>query len=442
MARDTRGDGPTQSTANSLEAELRAQMRGKGGGLAFWEAVRTSLTEVWAHKLRSLLTLVGVILGSMAVVIMVTLIDGIKVMVWEGFYGLGYDGVMFVSYRPPDDPTERKKSYQSRGLTVRDVDALEEWGSKFQHVAALNATESVVRAGDEELRVRVFGVTPSYGVVRNRGISAGRWLMESDAAERRKVAVLGVDLAEKLFGGREAVGRQVSVAGDRYTVVGVGERIGNNFANDGGWSRREMNGVLIPLETFRTYVRGGQRVGVLMIKTENKEELAMVEAEVGRLVRRTHAGLQDFHIEDVASEMLKASKQVTELLFNWTVVLAAMAGISLLVGGVGIYSVMKISLVERLYEIGLRKAIGASDQAILTQFLIESTTLSAVGGLIGCGLGALLAMVLSPFFEAGLPLSPLGLGLGIGFAIFVGAFAGVFPSLSASRLTPVDALRG
>ncbi|NWG00767.1 MAG: ABC transporter permease [Thermoanaerobaculaceae bacterium] len=435
------GEERSETRRSGRWAPLRPGVLGNGARLALGEAIRTSLSEVWAHKLRSSLTLLGVILGTMAVVVMVTLIEGIRVMVWEGFYSLGYDGVMFVTYRPPDDPTERKKLFQSRGLSVRDVEALEAWGESFQHVAALNASDSLVQAEGEQLRVRVFGVTPSYGVVRNRQVSKGRWLLDSDQRERRKVAVLGADLAERLFGTRDPIGREVKVAGDTYRVVGVESRIGNNMANDGGWSRREMNGVLVPLATFRTYLRGGQRVGALMIKTEDKEQLAAVSAELSRLVRRSHSGVGDFRIEDVASEMLKASKEIGELLRNWTVVLASMAGISLLVGGVGIYSVMKISLVERLFEIGLRKAIGASDRTILAQFLIESVSLSALGGLLGCSLGAALCAALSPLFEAGLPLSPLGLALGIGFAVAVGAFAGVFPSLAAARLTPVEALR-
>jgi putative ABC transport system permease protein len=140
--------------------------------------------------------------------------------------------------------------------------------------------------------------------------------------------------------------------------------------------------------------------------------------------------------------MLKAEKEIRVLLRNWTIVLASISGIALLIGGVGIYSVLKISLAERLYEIGLRKSIGASDRAILTQFLVESTTLSAIGGLLGCAIGAGLCMAMSGNFEAGLPLAPLGFQLGIGFAVFTGLFAGLFPALSAARLTPIEALRG
>ena len=410
-------------------------------GVAWGEAMRATLAEIWAHKLRSGLTLVGVILGTLAVVLMVTLIEGIKVMVWDGIRGLGFDGVMFVSARPPEDPTERKKQGFSRGLTVRDLAVVQEGGDSLQAVAAVRLSERVVSARGLSRRVRVYGVTPSYAAVHDREVQAGRWFSPSDEEERRKVAVLGAELAETLFGTDNPVGSQVRIGDALFQVVGVEKRLGNRFANS-GWTRREMQGVLIPLSTFGTYVQGGERVALLSVRTAEKENLHLVKAELERLLRRAHRGISDFEVENIADEMLRAEKEITVLLRNWTVVLAAIAGISLLVGGVGIYSVMKISLVERLYEIGLRKAIGATDGAILLQFLIESTTLSALGGVLGCGLGALLAGLLSPQFEAGLPLSPLGLALGISFAVAAGAFAGTFPSLSAARLTPVEALRG
>jgi putative ABC transport system permease protein len=166
----------------------------------------------------------------------------------------------------------------------------------------------------------------------------------------------------------------------------------------------------------------------------------LVKSEIQRLVRRSHKGVGDFEVENVADEMLRAEKEIRVIVRNWTIVLGSIAGISLLVGGIGIYSVLKISLVERLYEIGLRKSMGASEKAILVQFLVESTTLSILGGVLGCAFGAVICQLASGAFEAGLPLAPLGLALGIGFAVFVGLFAGVFPALYASRLTPVECL--
>jgi putative ABC transport system permease protein len=203
-----------------------------------------------------------------------------------------------------------------------------------------------------------------------------------------------------------------------------------------------MNGVLIPLATFRAYLQGGERVNLMTVKTSALDRLEDVKGEVDRAVRRAHHGVGDFEIENVADEMLKAEKEIRTIVRNWTIVLAAISSIALLIGGVGIYSVLKISLVERLYEIGLRKSIGASDTAILTQFLVESTTLSALGGLLGCGLGIVVTRLLSPAFETGLPLSSLGLGLGLGFAVATGVFAGLFPALTAARMTPIEALSG
>ena len=409
--------------------------------MAFWEAVRTTFAEIWGHKMRSGLTLVGVVLGTLAVVVMVTMIEAIKVMVWEGIKGLGYDGVMFVSQRAPQTPLERKKVQFSRGLAVSDVNDLARWGD-YDAVAAMSALDTVIKGRGEERRVRVYGVTPSYAVVRNRTVSAGRFFDGRDQRARRRVAVLGADLATSLFGSDDPIGRQVRLGDAVFEVVGVESRIGNSQVNDGGSARREMNGVLVPLDAFRSYLRGGDRIALLMVKSSEEDRFSAVQAETERLVRRAHHGVGDFHVENVADEIFKAEARIREMLRNWTIVMAAIAGISLLVGGVGIYSVLKISLAERLYEIGLRKAIGASDRAILVQFLVESTSLSALGGLLGCGLGVVITRLLSGSFEAGLPLAPLGFELGIGFAVAVGLFAGIFPSLSAARLTPVEALRG
>jgi putative ABC transport system permease protein len=408
--------------------------------IAFWEAVRTTLSEIWAHKFRSFLTLVLVILGTMGVVFMITMIEALKVMIWDGIKSLGFDGVMFVSANTPDDPAERRKLGLSRGLSYRDVAALE--GSEsLQAVAAIRIKDLVVRYGAEERRARVYGITPSYVTVHDREISAGRWFDQGDEIERRRVAVLGFGLAEMMFSGDDPLGKQIRIGGASFRVVGVEARLGNRQANS-GWTRREMNGVLVPLATFRAYLSGGERISLMTVKTGDLDHLEDVKGDVSRAVRRAHHGVGDFEVENVADEMLKAEKEIRVLLRNWTIVLASISGIALLIGGVGIYSVLKISLAERLYEIGLRKSIGASDRAILTQFLVESTTLSALGGVIGCALAAIACALLSPNFEMGLPLAPLGVQLGIGFAVFTGLFAGLFPALSASRLTPIEALRG
>jgi len=409
--------------------------------MAFWEAIRTTLAEIWAHKLRSGLTLVGVVLGTAAVVVMITIIEGVKVMVWDGIASLGFDGVMFVSTREPEDPIERLKQGYSAGLEALDANVVRDEADAIQAVAAVRITQLIVSAQGVQRRVRVYGITPSYGQVHDRNVSAGRWLDEGDQIESRKVAVLGKVLAERLFGTESPIGKTVRVGDALFRVVGVETELGNKMTNS-GWTRREMDGVLIPLSSFRAYLQGGERINLLTVKTESKDKLNLVKKEVERLVRRAHHGISDFEVENIADEILRAEKEISKELRNWTIILASLAGISLLVGGIGIYSVLKISLAERLYEIGLRKAIGASDRAILLQFMVESTALSTLGALFGCLVGAVITAAAASAFPAGLPLAPLGLVLGVGFAVATGLFAGVFPALTASRMTPVEALRG
>ncbi len=180
------------------------------------------------------------------------------------------------------------------------------------------------------------------------------------------------------------------------------------------------------------------------VSTSSRAEASRVkdgEKEVTALLRRSHRGISDFRVENIGEEILRIRKEIDKLVANWTVVLASIAGISLLVGGIGIFSVMQISISERVFEIGLRKSIGASDGAIFGQFLIESVSLSLVGGIIGSGLGLAITLLAGTQFEDGLSVSPLAVLLSAAFAIFIGLTAGVYPALRASRLAPVDALR-
>jgi putative ABC transport system permease protein len=422
-------------------AAAAAKLRAGITNLAFLESVRTSFTEIWAHKLRSLLTFIGVMLGTTALIVMVTMMEGLKAVIWEGAASLGFDGVLFVSGQAPTSLMERKKLTQSRGMTVRDVDVLSEGSDRLRSVAAVRMREDVVHGNGLDRRARVYGVTRSYANVHDRTVVKGRWFDAADELETRRVAILGVELAEMMFGSRDPMGADIRVGQGVFRVIGVEGRIGNQVVQE-DFAKKEMQGVLLPLASYRAYLDGGESVSYLSVRTDDIENLGLVKSDVERLMRRSHRGVGDFEIENVAEEMVQARERVGKLLRNMSFVLGSIAAISLLVGGVGIYSVMKISLAERLYEIGLRKAIGASDRSIMLQFLVESTTLSILGAAVGCLLSAVITALASSQFEAGLPLAPLGLMLGVSFAVGVGVFAGLFPSLSAARMTPVDCLRG
>lgn len=404
------------------------------------EAVRTSLTEIRSHKLRSLLTLVGIVLGTTSLVVMVSVIGGAARSVQKGLSDLGFDGVMFVTARDPLERIERKKQGYSRGLRSADLATIHAGRELLQGVAPVVSLNEVARLNGRELRVEIEGVTPEYGEIRNRTVRLGRYLARHDVETIAPVAVIGDELREQVFGNEDVLGREALIRGVRFRIVGVLRPLGTDQVNDDDM-RRDNSKLYVPITTLQKHFTGSDAVDALVFKVADLDKLADGQREAEALLRRSHRGISDFKVMNIGEEILRVRKEVDKLLANWTVVLASIAGISLLVGGIGIFSVMQISISERVYEIGLRKSIGASDREIFGQFLIESVSLSLVGGLLGAALGYGITLLAAQAFQDGLAVSPVGLLLAAGFAIAIGLSAGVYPALRAARLTPVDAIR-
>ena len=405
------------------------------------EAVRTSLAEILSHKLRSALTLVGIVLGTTALVVMVSVIGGLAVSVKEGLSDLGFDGVIFVVPQQTQDRIEKKKEGYSRGL--RSADGLViDGGRDVIRTAApvLGLGNETARVNGRTLKVFVEGVTPEWGRIRNRVPEKGRYLVQPDVDARATVALLGEKLEKDVFGDEDALGREITVRGVRFRIVGVLKHFGNNQVGDDEMER-DNSKVYIPITTAQKYFAGTDAVHAWAFQAD-PERLDDAKKEAEALVRRSHRGISDFKVENIGQEILRVRKEVDKLIVNWNIVLASIAGISLLVGGIGIFSVMQISISERTYEIGLRKSMGATDPEIFGQFLVESVSLSLVGGLLGAGLGYGITLLAGQSFESGLSVSPLALLLAAAFAILIGLGAGVYPALRASRLHPVEAIRG
>jgi putative ABC transport system permease protein len=404
------------------------------------EAARTSAAEIWSHKLRSALTLVGIVLGTTALVVMVSVIGGLAVAVQNGLDDLGFDGVVFAVPRAATDRIEQKKQGYSRGMRAADGQVIDSGRETIDQAApVLGLGNETVRMNGRTMKALVEAVTPEWGRIRNRVPLVGRYLVESDLETRATVAVLGQKIKQDVFGEEEALGREILIRGMRFRIVGVLKKFGNQQVNDGEMER-DNSKIYIPLSTAQKYFVGTDTVHAWAFKAD-PEKMGDAQKEAEALMRRSHRGIGDFKIENIGQEILRVRKEVDKLIRNWNVVLASIAGISLLVGGIGIFSVMQISISERTYEIGLRKSIGATDPEIFGQFLIESVSLSLVGGLIGAALGYGITMMAAQAFPDGLSVSPFGLFLAAGFAIGIGLAAGVYPALRASRLTPVDALR-
>jgi putative ABC transport system permease protein len=404
------------------------------------EAARTSAAEIWSHKLRSALTLVGIVLGTTALVVMVSVIGGLAKAVQKGLDDLGFDGVVFAVPHAATDRIELKKQGYSRGMRAADGRVIESGREAITEAApVLGLGAETVRMNGHTLKALVEGVTPVWGRIRNRVPEVGRYLVESDVDTRAAVALLGQKIKKDVFGDEEAIGREILIRGMRFKIVGVLKKFGNNQVNDGEMERDNAK-IYIPLTTAQKYFAGTDTVQAWAFKAD-PDDMGNAQKEAEALMRRSHRGIKDFKIENIGQEILRVRKEIDKLIVNWNIVLASIAGISLLVGGIGIFSVMQISIGERTYEIGLRKAIGATDPEIFGQFLIESVSLSLIGGLVGAALGYGITAMAAQAFPDGLSVSPVGLVLAAAFAIAIGLVAGLYPALVASRLTPVDAIR-
>ncbi len=403
------------------------------------ESIRTSLEEVKAHPLRSCFTLVGVILGTLAIVVVMSVLDGVQAAVWQGVDDLGLDGVLYMSQRQPADANERAKSHLSRGLRAEDAKWFED-AENIQAISPVGETRAVITAGPVTRRINVYGVEPEFAVIKNRRTSAGRWISERDVDGVSPVCILGYKLKQQVFGGDDAIGQQVNIGGRRLTVVGVGTEFNMKFVNDDDM-RKETGGVYIPWTLYRDMFGRSNAISYVLAKAIIPEKSIDAEDEAARIYKRAHNGIGDVHIENVGKEILKERGNIVEVLRSWRIIFFSIAAISLVIGGVGIFSVLKISISERLFEIGLRKSMGATDGEIFLQFLVESITLSAVGAGVGLLGGIGVVRLIAGVFPAGLPVSMFGLSVASGFAISIGLIAGLYPSISASRLEPVEALR-
>lgn len=388
------------------------------------EAFRVAFDALRANRLRSGLTMLGVVIGVAAVVILVAIGTGAKQEVEQQVEGLGSNIIIVVpgKFEFGSAPTVSR-------LTLDDVDLLGKVVGDRRRVAASVASGETVRVGAREAFVTVNGVNETVPLVFNRPVARGSYLTATDVDTRRRVAVLGSSVARVLFADVDPLGRQATIAGVRFRVIGVFEELGTTFGVD-----RDAE-VHIPV-TAAQRLFGVARVDALAVKAPTARAVASLQE---RLV----GALEDKYDGDEFSAVTQTQilGTIGRILGLLTAVLAAIAAISLVVGGVGVSNIMLVSVHERTREIGLRKALGARQRDILLQFLIEAVLLCVVGGLIGIGLGvgsSMLIGALSPLPTFVAWWSP---ALAFAVSVAVGMFFGVAPARRAGRLDPVVALR-
>ncbi len=403
------------------------------------QAIIEALESVSSNKLRSALTILGIVIGVGAVIAMLAVGNGAQNTITGSISGIGSNLLFVFQGNQTADLTHVEP------LTLQDSNALLDQfqAPSVDKVAPILSNNLQVTYGGEKTNPTVYGVTSSYKDVRNYSMSEGDFISDDQNLGRASVALIGVDVADKLFGRRDGlVGEIIRIEGQPFRIIGV------LVSKGGGSFGSEDNVVMVPFSTAQARLmhRGNRDVvDTIFVGVLKPELMKQASEEVSQILRarhRTKIGYDDFTVFS-QDDFVATAKTITGVL---TIFLGGIAGISLLVGGIGIMNIMLVSVTERTREIGLRKALGARKKDILIQFLTESSLLSLLGGIIGIGLGWLIAFIVGKIAMAsGTPFNPVvGLDailLATVFSTAVGLFFGIYPANRAANLQPVEALR-
>jgi len=401
------------------------------------EVAAGALGELWAHRLRSLLTLTLLMLGVFALVVMGALLHGVIDQVHAGYSGMCWNGTLVLRPRTERTPADQKRFLQSPGLRLGDLPLLTAPDPRVLSFLPRAEKRADLRVPGGVLRVSVTGNAAAYLPAMHRRVAAGRGLTEVDQRQRSPVAVLGASLAARVLGGADPVGREIVLDGVPFRVVGVlAPMVPFN-----GEMWLDANGVLVPLETFADRLDPQRRLATVTVKLRAARDLEAVSALMLARARQAHHGIEDMEVKNLDAASVRIQAEFQQEMRGWKGVLLSLAGTVLLVGGVGVQSVMLISCADRRFEIGLRKALGASDREILGQFLLEAAVLSILGALAGTCAGVAACAVFASRFPHGLTVDPLWLVTAWAVALALGLGFGLYPALRAMRLSPIEAMR-
>ncbi len=397
--------------------------------------VRVATDSILKNKMRSSLTMLGIVIGVGAVIVMVAIIYGAQSRIQAQIDNLGTNLIVVT-------PGSSRQGGVSQGagtfnrLTVEDADKIAREATLASGVTPVVFTRAQVIGGEGNWRTEINGVSDAYASIRNWPLTYGAFFDEADVRSMRKVAVLGSTVAASLFPDVDPTGASLQIRNVPFTIVGV---LAPKGQTSSGGDQDDV--VLVPYTTAQNRLAGFSFIGQIIATTASSEDIAPAIEELTAIMREAH-GLggnedDDFTVRD-QTEIAQAAKGTTEVM-SW--LLGAIASISLLVGGIGIMNIMLVSVTERTREIGIRMAAGARGGDVLTQFLVESVVMSSAGGLAGLVVGTLAAGLLAHFTGWSMATPPFAAVVAVGFSATVGVFFGFYPARKAAALNPIEALR-
>lgn len=399
--------------------------------MSLWESLKTAAQSIFASKLRSSLTMLGIVIGVFAVVLLVAMGNGFQNSMTDTFENMGASA-LYVSSASSRTVTTL------RPLTIDDAEAFKDkkLAPSIATVSPTRSSNATVQYGNNSATAQCLGITPSITQIRNYQMDQGRFLTQADLDARANIVVLGYQIALDMFGTESPVGKSIRVSGNKFQVIGTLKKFGG-FGGD--------SFVLMPLTTMQSRLTGGTNVQQIAVKATDPSLVDSVIAEMTTILRARHfirpGAPDDFQITD----MREILESMQSMMATFSIFMGAVGGISLLVGGIGIMNIMLVSVTERTREIGVRKAIGARRRDILLQFLIEASALSLTGGLIGLVLSVVAVKSMgsitmgesqvTPVISAAIVFIALGVSVGTGL------ISGTYPAFRAARLDPIESLR-
>jgi putative ABC transport system permease protein len=401
------------------------------------ESLKMATQTLISNKLRSGLTMLGIVIGNASVIGMIGVGEGTQTLATDQFKSLGPNTLFIL----PGSP--KAQNIRSGGtpptLVLSDARAIARQVPSVAGVAPVLQNSSVVSYQSVTTTSIIQGTTADFPTVRNFAVDKGRFVTAQDVKQDKQIAMVGTDIAQRLFGNNDPIGKQIRINNVSFEIVGLMESKGSSFGSN------QDDTIFVPITTMSKRIIGrtspyGLRLSLISVSAKNSESMDAAEFQITNLLRQRHkiVGEDDFTVRN-QKDALTIVSTITGAL---TLLLGAIAGISLLVGGIGVMNIMLVSVTERTQEIGLRKAIGATQNDILTQFTIEAIILSVVGGIIGTliGIGGIvLVRNFSPLKTAA--ISPSAIILAVSVSGGIGLFFGVVPARQAARLDPIEALR-
>jgi putative ABC transport system permease protein len=408
--------------------------------MRLWSTFSVALGAIRVHKLRAALTMLGIIIGVAAVIAMVSVGSGAQRRIEEQIRSMGSNLILVLPGTQTSGGIRWGLGSQTT-LTEEDARAIALEVPSVE-VAAPNVRGSAQTVyGNTNWSTIIFGVTPDYVIAREWELTRGRIFGSDDVDAAAKVAVLGETVVKNLFADADPVGQMIRIKRVPFMVVGVLAAKGQS-----AWGQDQDDTVLIPISTAKRKVLGANRsnpraVGAISVRVRDGDLMAEAQQQMRDVLRQRHrlqpAQEDDFNMR-VLAEQFAAQEESARVM---TTLLAAIASVSLLVGGIGIMNIMLVSVTERTREIGLRMAVGARGRDILAQFLVEAITLSIIGGIAGIAVGLLTSVTIASLAEWTVAIAPDAIALAFGFSAAVGIFFGFYPARKASRLNPIEALR-